>query len=56
MQFVSFAEQAIEPFDKDFSEDIIEGDPKQRSGATLSALTAPSSPACGTARQVCFAG
>lgn len=30
MQFVSFAEQAIEPFDKEFSEDIIEGDPKQK--------------------------
>lgn len=30
MQFVNSAEQDIEPFDKEFAEDIIEGDPKQK--------------------------
>ena len=30
MQFVNFAEQTTEPFDKEFAADIIEGDPKQK--------------------------
>jgi len=30
MKFVNFAEQAIEPFEKEFAQDIIDGEPKQK--------------------------
>ncbi|MEM5503171.1 cupin domain-containing protein [Ahrensia kielensis] len=30
MRFVNFAEQNIDPIDKEFTEDVIEGDPRQK--------------------------
>ncbi|MEO9781234.1 MAG: cupin domain-containing protein [Sedimentitalea sp.] len=30
MKFVNFAEQDVDPIDKEFAEDIVEGDPKQK--------------------------
>ena len=35
MKFVNFSEQIVEPVDKEFAKDIIEGEPKQKSGAIL---------------------
>lgn len=30
MKFVNFAEQAVDPIDKEFAQDIIEGEPRQK--------------------------
>lgn len=55
MRFVNFSEQKVDPIDKKFAEDILEGDPSKRFGAISSVPMASSNQECGIAQRVFFA-